>query len=75
MLMLFAPLAAGGLLTLLIYVIVLLIIGGLIFWAVNKLSAAFGIPEPIRTVIIVLLVVIIVIGLVYVLLGATPARL
>lgn len=75
MLLALTPIVAGGLLTLLIYVIVLLIIGGLIFWAVNKLSAAFGIPEPIRTVIIVLLVVIIVIGLVYLLLGATPTRL
>jgi hypothetical protein len=43
--------------------IVLLILVGLAFWAVNQLSAAFGIPQPIVTVIWVLLVIIVVIYL------------
>lgn len=72
--MLFAPIAAGGLLALLIYLIIFLIVAGLIFWAVTKLSAAFGVPEPIKTVIIVLLVVICVIALLYFLLGSLPVR-
>lgn len=75
MLPLLLAVPATGLLGLLIYIVVLLIVAGLIFWAVNKLSAAFGIPEPIKTVIIVALVIIVVIGLLYVLLGAMPARL
>lgn len=61
--------APVGLLTLLIYVVVILIIMGLLWWAVNKLSAAFGIPEPIKSVIIVALVIICVIFVLYALLG------
>ena len=38
--------------------LVLLIIIGVIFWAARALIAAFKIPEPIGTVIIVLLVII-----------------
>lgn len=59
----------------LIYIVVFLIIAGLVFWAINKLSAAFGIPEPIRTVIIVLLVIVIIIGLLYMILGGAPPML
>ena len=58
-----------GLLGLLIYLIVFLVIAGLIFWCVQKLSAAFGIPEPIKTVIVVARVVIFVISLLYFLIG------
>jgi hypothetical protein len=47
----------------------------LIFWAVNKLSAAFGIPEPIKAVIIVILVIIVVLLLLGLLTGAVPMRL
>lgn len=63
----------ASLLGLLLYLVIFLIVAGLIFWAVNRLSTAFGIPEPIRTVIIVALVIIIVIGLIYFLLGGIPA--
>lgn len=72
MLLLFA--APLGLLTLLIYVVVALIVLGLLWWAVTRLSAAFGIPEPIKTVIIVLLVIICVIAILYALLGNMPLR-
>lgn len=64
-----------GLLWLLIYVIVFLIVAGLIFWSVNKLSAAFGIPEPIKTVIIVLLVIACVVGLLYFVMSALPSAM
>jgi len=74
MLLLLAPIATSGLITLLIWLIVVLIICGLIFWAVGKLSAAFGIPAPVVTVIQVLLVVIVVIVILYALLGAMPLR-
>jgi energy-converting hydrogenase Eha subunit B len=64
------PLA--GLLTLLIYVVVFLIIAGLLFWAINRLCAAFGIPEPIHTVLIVALVIIVIVALLYFLTGYMP---
>jgi hypothetical protein len=73
--LLLAPVAAGGLITLLIYVLIFLTIAGLLFWAINKLSAAFGIPEPIKTVLIVILVVVVVVGLLYALMGAIPRGL
>lgn len=41
----------------LIGILVFLIILGVVFWAVRALSAAFGIPPPIVTVIYVVLVV------------------
>lgn len=53
------------LLWLLIGVVACLILIGLTFWAVNKLSASFGIPEPVRSVIIVVLVIFYVALLVY----------
>lgn len=74
-LLMLTPIVTGSnLITLLVYLVVFLVIGGLIFWAVNKLSAAFGIPEPIRTVVIVALVIVFVIALLYFLLGALPLR-
>lgn len=73
--MLLLALPASGLLGMLIYLVVLLIVAGLIFWAVNRLSAAFGIPEPIRTVIIVILVIFIVLSLLYVLMGGAAPKL
>lgn len=68
LLFLTAP-ALGGLLMLLIYVVVFLIVTGLIFWCINKLIAAFGIPEPIRTVITVAYVIFVIIAVAYFLLG------
>jgi hypothetical protein len=43
--------------------IVLLVIIGLLFWAVATLGATFGIPAPIITVIQVLLVIVVVLGI------------
>jgi len=51
----------------LISLLVLLIVVGLLFWAVRALSAAFGIPAPVVTVIYVLLVVFVVLYLLQVL--------
>lgn len=42
-------------------VLVALIVIGVLFWAIGQLSAAFGIPAPIQTVIQVLLVVLVLI--------------
>lgn len=64
MLLALAAPAIGGLLMLLVYIVIFLIVVGLLFWCINRLSAAFGIPEPIRTVIIVLFVIIVIIALV-----------
>jgi len=44
-----------------------LIIIGLVFWAVRALSGAFGIPQPIVTVIYVVLVIVCVMYLMQVL--------
>jgi len=68
--------AASGLLGLLLYLVLFIIVAGTIFWAVNKLSTAFAIPEPIRSVIIVLAVLIMVFALLYIFFGGgTPARI
>lgn len=42
----------------LVGLLVVLIVFGLIWWAAHKLMGAFGIGDPIRTIVIVLLVVI-----------------
>jgi hypothetical protein len=47
----------------LIGLLVLLIIIGLVFWAVRAISAAFSIPAPIVTVIYVVLVIFVVLYL------------
>ena len=47
----------------LIQLLVLLIILGLIFWAVRMLTPALGIPAPVATVIYVIMVVIAVLWL------------
>lgn len=60
----------SGLIQLLVEVVIFLIVAGVLFWAVRALSAAFGIPEPIRTVLIVLLVLVCVLLLVYFFLGS-----
>jgi hypothetical protein len=48
---------------LLFTVIVALIIMGVLYWAVTKLSAAFGFPPPVVTILQVVIVVIIVLWL------------
>ena len=72
MTILFLAASPMALLTLLIYLIVFLVIAGLLFWAVRALCGAFGIPQPIQTVITVVLVVICVVALLYFLLGNMP---
>jgi len=47
----------------LIGLVILLIIIGVIFWAVRALSGAFGIPQPIVTVIYVILVILVLVYL------------
>ena len=47
----------------LIGLLVVLIIVGLVFWAVRAISGAFGIPAPIVTVIYVILVIVVVLYL------------
>lgn len=47
----------------LLTLIVVIIVLGLIYWAVHRLAGAFGVPPPIVTIIDVLLVVIFVIYL------------
>ena len=42
----------------LIALLVFLIIIGLVFWAVRALAGAFGIPEPIVTVLYVVIVIV-----------------
>lgn len=70
--MLLLAAAPLGLLWLLIYVVVALVIMGLLWWAVNRLSTAFGIPEPLKSVIIVALVIVCVVLILLMLLGGIP---
>lgn len=56
---------------LLLTLVVGVIIGGLVYWAVHKLAAAFGLPAPVVVVIDVLLVIIAVLWLVTTFLGVT----
>ncbi len=51
-------------LNLLLTLLVLLVVLGVVYWAVHRLAAAFGIPAPIVTVVDVVLVII---GVFYVL--------
>lgn len=53
----------------LIGLLVVLILVGLVYWAIHRIAGAFGIPAPIVTVIDVLLVVIVVLYLIRTFLG------
>lgn len=75
MILLNGIIGGGGLVSIVLTLLVILIVAGLLFWAVNKLSAAFGIPEPIKTVIIVILVIIVVLLLLGLVTGAVPLKL
>lgn len=44
--------------------LVALIVVCLVFWCVQQLTAAFNVPQPVRTVILVLLVVIVIVWLI-----------
>jgi len=46
-----------------ISLLVALILIGLLFWGVRAISAAFGIPQPIVTVLYVVLVILVVVWL------------
>lgn len=52
----------------LISIVILLIIVGLIYWAVTSILAVIPLPEPIRTVINVLLIVVLCLVVIYALL-------
>lgn len=54
-------------LSLLLTIVVVLVLVGLIYWAVHRLAGAFGIPPPIVTVIDVVLVIVVVVWLLRVL--------
>jgi hypothetical protein len=60
------------LLSLLVSLLVLLVVGSLIYWAVHRIEAAFGMPGPIVAVVDVILVVILVIVLLGYLNGNVP---
>lgn len=44
----------------LLAILIVLILFGVVYWAANRLMAAFGIGEPIHTIVIVLLVLLLV---------------
>jgi hypothetical protein len=49
-------------LMILIWLIVFLIVGGVLWWAIGKLVVAFNVVEPLRTVIMVVVVLLLVLG-------------
>jgi hypothetical protein len=53
--------------------IVVLVVIGLLFWVVRTLIPALGIPEPIGTVIYVILVVVVVLYLIGLVTGHAPS--
>ena len=53
--------------------LVALIILCLVFWCVQQLAGAFGLPEPIKTVILVLLVIIAIFWLLGLATGHVPS--
>lgn len=56
----------------LLSLLIALIVIGLVFWAATRLMAAFGIGDPIRTVVLVLLVVFVIVWLLGTLTGSNP---
>jgi Kef-type K+ transport system membrane component KefB len=68
MLLLLAPIALGGIVTLLVYIVVICLVAWLFYWLINYI----GPPEPIKKIAVVILVVVFVIVLLYLLLGAVP---
>ncbi len=45
-------------------IVVLVIVACLLFWAINYLAAAFGLPPQVKAVLIVILVIVVVLYLV-----------
>lgn len=60
---------------LLIQVVIYLIIAGLIWWAVTAILAVLPVPEPIKTVVNVLLIVVLCLIVIYALLPLLHAPL
>lgn len=56
----------------LIQVIIYLIIAGLIWWAISTIVGVIPIPEPIKTVVNVLLIVVLCLIVIYALLPLIP---
>ena len=71
MLALLAPIAAGNLLALLLYVVIICLVGYVIYWLINYLAP----PDPIRKIAVVILVIVLVVVLISLLLGVTPGRI
>lgn len=63
-----APIALSGLVTLLLYVVVLCLIAYLMYWLIGYIAP----PEPIRKVAVVILVVVFIVALLYTLMGVVP---
>jgi hypothetical protein len=60
------------LVSLLVSLLVLLVVGCLVYWAVHRIEAAFGIPGPIVALIDVILVIVLVIVLLGYMTGGVP---
>jgi hypothetical protein len=60
------------LVSLLVSLLVLLVVGSLIYWAVHRIEAAFGVPGPIVAVVDVILVIILVLVLLGYVTGGVP---
>lgn len=59
----------------LVSVVIYLLIAGLIYYAVTTIIGVIPLPEPIRTVVNVILVVILALIVIYALMGLLPVRL
>lgn len=55
----------------LLYLLVFLIVGGLLFWAIKTVCAAFGVPPPIVAVINVVFVIFIVLAILSIFFGGS----
>lgn len=56
----------------LITVIIYLLIAGLIWWAVTTILGVIPLPEPIKTVVNVLMIVVLCLIVIYALMGLVP---
>ena len=62
-------------LSLLLTLVVILVVAGLVYWALTTLAAAFGLPAQVTAVLQVLLVILVVIALLSYLLPGIPHAL
>lgn len=70
--MVLTPIGVAAMIEVLISVIIYLLIAGLIWWAVTTILGVIPLPEPIKTVINVLMVVVLVLIIIYALLPLIP---